>query len=417
MRKYILSKIFIFASLGLLLLGSCNQDFLNTKPSDEFSEVDVFQDPVLIESYVNGIYGSIRNPFCGSSGILKGEFVDEAHDMWYSYFDFTNSLQTSDDLMGWWFENWEYNYKVIRKCNVFFEKIDQGKFDNTLIDGKPLKDRLVGEVHFLRAFLYAQLINLYGGVPIIKNTVGLSDEFKVARNSYSDCVRFITEECDLAVSMLPLENTGKNYGRATKGAALGLKSEILLYAASALHNNNPKFSGFSNPELLGYTSGSSVDRWTAAKNAAKAVMDLNIYSLYKPNPASGTEATQNFIELFTALRTSEDIYAKHFIPKEGGLSFWDDYGNNLALVSGPNGYHLWGQNAPSGNAVDAYEMNDGTSFSWSNPVQAALPYANRDPRFYSSVLYEGVKWRQRPPDLIAMDQVGVIQVGTCEKWE
>jgi len=335
-----------------------------------------------------------------------GKIVDEAHDMWYGFLEFNNSLQTSDDLQGWRYEDWASNYRSIRKCNVFFEKVDQGKFNDVLIDGKTLKDRLTGEAHFLRAFLYTQLVNLYGGVPIIKTTYGLTDDFKIARNTYSDCIKFIVEECDLAAGLLPLDNTGGNYGRATKGAALALKSQVLIYAASELHNNNPKFSGFANPALLGYTSGTAQERWTAAKNATKAVMDLNLYSLYKPEPATGAEATQNFIDLFIADRTTEDIYVKFFIPKEGGNSFWDDnYGNNLALVSGPNGFHLWGQNAPSGNAVDAYEMTDGSKFSWNNPAHAALPYANRDPRFYSSVLYEGVKWRSRPQDVAAMDLV------------
>ncbi len=418
MKNIINSKIFLICILGLLLSVSCNQDFLDQKPSDELSELDVFQDPTLIESYINGVYGTIKNPFVGSNGVMRGEFVDEAHDMWYAFFEFNNSLQTSDDLQGWRYEDWSSNYKSIRKCNVFFEKVDQGKFTDALVDGKTLKDRLTGEAHFLRAYLYSQLVNLYGGVPLIKTTYGLTDEFKIARNTYADCIKFITEECDLAASLLPIENTGKNYGRATKGAALALKSEVLIYAASDLHNNNPKFSGFSNPELLGYTTGTSQERWTAAKNATKAVMDLNLYSLYKPEPASTSEATQNFIDLFIADRTSEDIYVKFFIPKEGGNAFWDDnYGNNLALVSGPNGYHLWGQNAPTGNAVDAYEMIDGSRFSWSNPAHAALPYANRDPRFYASVLYEGVKWRQRPPDVVALDPAGVIQVGIWETWD
>jgi starch-binding outer membrane protein, SusD/RagB family len=418
MKKTIISKIFLISILGLFLMVSCNQDFLNQKPTDELSELDVFQDPTLIESYINGVYGSIKHPFVGSNGVMRGEFVDEAHDMWYGFFEFNNSLQTSDGLQGWRYEDWASNYKSIRKCNVFFEKVDQGKFTDILVDGKTLKDRLNGEAHFLRAFLYSQLVNLYGGVPIIKTTYGLTDEFKIARNTYADCIKFIVEECDMAASLLPIENTGENYGRATKGAALALKSQVLLYAASDLHNNNPKFSGFSNPELLGYTTGTAQERWTVAKNASKAVMDMNLYSLYKPDPATGAEATQNFIDLFIADRTTEDIYVKFFIPKEGGVSYWDDnYGNNLALVSGPNGYHLWGQNAPSGNAVDAYEMNDGTKFSWNNADQAALPYANRDPRFYSSVLYEGVKWRSRPPDVAAMDPLGVIQVGTWETWD
>ena len=418
MKKTAIYKIFITSILNLALLGSCNQNFLDQTPSDEFSERDVFQDPSLIESYINGIYGSIKNPFVGSVGVMRGEFVDEAHDMWYNFFEFNNSLLTSDGIQGWQYEDWESNYKSIRKCNVFFEKVDQGKFDNSLVDGKSLKERFTGEVHFLRAYLYSQLVNLYGGVPIIQTTYGLNDDFKIARNTYADCINFIISDCDSAASMLPEVNTGVNNGRATKGAALALKSEILLYAASDLHNNNAKFSEFSNPSLLGYTDGDKNERWTKAKNAAKAVIDLNLYRLFRPDPASGAEATQNFIDLFTSDKTEEDVFVRFFLAKNGGNAYWSlNSGNSMALASGPNGYHLWGQNAPSGNAADAYEMNDGSRFSWDNPNHAAFPYANRDPRFYSSILYEGVKWRQRPLDVVSLDPKGVIQVGTWEIWD
>lgn len=412
-----MKNIFKIFLCGILIMVSCSEDFLEKKPLDEFSELDVFKDPVLIEVYVNGIYNGVNNPFVGSNGIMKGEFVDEAHDMWYNFYEFNNCLLTVDDLEGWWFENWNSIYSGIRKCNVFFEKVDQGLFDNTLVDGKPLKERLTGEVHFLRAYFYHQLVSLYGGVPIIKDTYALTDEFKIARNTYAECIDFIVEECNLAASMLPEVNTGNNNGRATKGAVLALKSEVLLYAASNLHNNNPKFSGFSNPELLGYTSGNPQDRWLAAKNAAKELMDLNLYSLFRANPNPGDSVAQNFVDLFTSAETEEDIYVKFFIAKEGGTSYWDNYGNNLALVSGPNGYHLWGENAPSGNLVDDYEMADGSPFDWDNPAHVAAPYKNRDPRFYATVLYEGVKWRQRTPDVIPIDPVGVIQVGTWETWD
>ena len=75
-------------------------------------------------------------------------------------------------------------------------------------------------------------------------------------------------------------------GRATKGAALALKSRVLLYAASDLYNLNP--SGM--PET-GYTGGQDrAAHWRAAKDAAKAVMDLGTYSLFRPEPASPEEA-------------------------------------------------------------------------------------------------------------------------------
>ena len=139
--------------------------------------------------------------------------------------------------------------------------------------------------------------------------------------------------------------------------------------------------------LLGYTTGNQADRWTAAKNAAKAVIDMGMYSLYKATPAAGDSIAQNFVDLFTTEgMTEEDILVQYFSTKtdEG----WQGY--NPALYCGPNGYHNWGNNCPLGDLVDDYEMKDGSSFDWNNAAEKANPYANRDARFYATILYEGV---------------------------
>lgn len=86
-------------------------------------------------------------------------------------------------------------------------------------------------------------------------------------------------------------------------------------------------------------------------------------------------------------------------------------------LSGPNGYHLRGSNAPIDNIVRDYELKDGTKFNWDNPEHAAHPYLNRDPRFYTSIFYEGAKWRQRSPSEQYLDPIGQIQVGRWEKWD
>ena len=151
-----MKNLFIYKILICLILitVSCEDDFLEKKPKTEFSEIDVFSDPVLIETFVNGIYEAVSSPYTGGDGMLKAEYVDEAHDMWYNYFEFNNSLISSDDLQGWWLEEWNGVYSDIRRCNLFFEKVDNGKFDANLVNGVLLKDRLMGEVHFLRAFFY-----------------------------------------------------------------------------------------------------------------------------------------------------------------------------------------------------------------------------------------------------------------------
>jgi starch-binding outer membrane protein, SusD/RagB family len=92
---------------------------------------------------------------------------------------------------------------------------------------------------------------------------------------------------------------------------------------------------------------------------------------------------------------------------------WD--GPNPGLFNGPNGWHNWGGNTPVGQFADAFEMKDGTAFSWSNSSHAANPYVNRDPRFYATILYEGAQWRPRPSDVSEADPIGVVQVGTYDK--
>src|SRR5437660_942524 len=171
-----------------------------------------------------------------------------------------------------------------------------------------------------------------------------------------------------------------------------------IITSSDLYNVNPS----GKPEN-GYTTPQ--DRtalWRAAKDAAKAVMDLGIYGLFRPTPANAQEATQNYGDLFLQTMSVEVILSRFF------LSTRDD-GYNPGLFNGPNGLHTWGGNTPIQNLVDDYRMADGSRFDWNNPAEAAAPYANRDPRFYASIAYDGARWRPRPDDVKGLDSVGMIQ--------
>lgn len=178
--------------------------------------------------------------------------------------------------------------------------------------------------------------------------------------------------------------------------------------------NTSVFPGYAHPELIGYVGGDRIARWQAAKAAAKAVMDLGIYSLYKAVPEPGDSIAQNYADIFVKDGTEEDIWVRYY--KATPLSFQSQL-NQLSLVAGPNGWHLYGEDTPVGELVDDYEMSDGSSFSWSDPSKAIEPYKNREPRFYASILYEGVKFKPRPIDIQPLDPVGVIQAGKWEKWD
>ena len=392
--------VFLFATI----MVSCKKDFLNKNSLTEFSSSAEWGDPALASTFINGIYNELPSDLAMDAGL-----VDESRNRDADGLNFNNMIITQDDGE---YGGWTGQYSAIRDCNVALANLAQSSFGPTLIDGVTLKDRMVGEVHFLRAYIYFRLTNFYGGVPIVKNVYGLTDSFKVAQNSYADCINFIVSDLDSASMMLPIVESGDNDGRATKGAALALKSSVLLYAASDLHNsamNTSVVNGFSHPELLGYTSGDPVTRWQAAKDAAKAVIDMGVYSLYKPNPALAAEATQNYSDLFTSTKSVEDIFVKYSSASTGGgISGW---GN------APNGWYGNGGVGAINDLVDAYDMADGSHFDRSNPAEAAQPYANRDPRLAATVLFEGNEYRQRPPDLVAYDPIGVGQFGTWQTWD
>lgn len=411
--KKITFRLGFFAAIFFLCATSCKKDFLETKPLSEISQLDVWNDPTLTESFVNGIYNRLEQPLVKYS---RSIFVDESQRRANkSLQDFNNCRITADNIPGWIggntdpYMNWDALYASIRACNLFFENISKVPDDGVFIDGKTLKQRLAGEVHFLRAWFYFNLTNLYGGVPIINKVYKLTDSLTAPRNSYAECIKFIVADCDSATLLLPLIESGNNKGRATKGAAMALKSKVLLFAASDLHNTTV-FPGFPHPDLLGYTDGNRTARWQAAKDAAKAVIDLGQYSLYKAVPEPGDKISDNFVNMWLSTDNNEDIFVKYYIPS------LTRYQQNMWLLNSPNGYHSQGNNTPIGNMVDAYEMADGTPFDWNDPAKATEPYKNRDPRFYADILYEGAKWAKRPSDVINIDPVGIIQVGKWNVW-
>lgn len=395
------------AALSLGNLTSCNQDFLDKQPQDQFSENAVWNDAALIQTFINNTYRGLGHGF---NNVMFSTYSDESMAVWGPVVNVTKGLINSSDINDWAYDRaayfvWDNVYKNIRATNLFFSKIDQA----TSLDAGT-KNMYMGEEHFVRAYLYHNLVSVYGGVPLVTQAYGLGEEYSMARNTYEECIKFIVDECDKAAALLPEVQSAANAGRATKGAALALKARTLLYAASDLYASPTWSAGYANQELIGYKGGDRTARWKAAKDAAKAVIDMNIYSLHAPNPTSLAEASKNRADMFVSKQSSEDIHVRYFLAKLDNDGAWPGRSN------GPNGYHNWGGNTPLGQLADDYEMKDGTRFSWSNPAHAADPYVGRDSRFYADILYEGAPWRTRPADVIDKDPNGIIQTGYWEKW-
>lgn len=402
------------------LLTSCKKDFLNTKPLTEVPSEDTWKDGALSAAFVNEIYNGL-----GNGGFDEQELASLSDEAVFTHpgrgINIINEGTVGPSNIGWTNNTYEWGsmYNRIGTCNVALQNLVKSTIDQSL------KERLQGEAHFLRAYYYQQLVRYYGGVPLITKVYQLGEaDYSVARNSYDDCIKFITADCDSAVTLL----TGKTMdkGRTSVPAALALKSRVLLYAASDLHDiptakaKSAVISAYGHPELLGYISGDRTARWQAAKDAAKAVLDAagTGYKLNLSSPASFDDAKTNYISIamgggskatfVDATASSELIFARYFVAGK------DEGGENVGLNNGPNGYHNWAGNTPVENLVSDYENIDGTKFDWSNPANKAAPYKNRDPRFYASILFDGAGWKPRDKISGNVDPANQIQTGSYQ---
>lgn len=420
--KKIMNKIFLSLLAGAIVLISCNKDFMNLEPLNQISSAQTWKDGALSDAFVAGIYG--RGLFQGGfSEQMNASITDEAVFTHVGRnINTINEGSLSSSNVGWVDATygWKEMYNQIRACNEVIANLSP---DNTSISDA-VKDQLKGEAYFLRAYFYHQLVRYYGGVPLIDAPYLLTDDFTKDRSSFTDCVNFIVSDCDNAASLLNGINMAK--GRATRLAALALKSRILLYAASDLHDEatakaqaGDVFGSYGHGEVLFYTTGDRQSRWQAARDAAKAVVDAGTgYKLDYTAPVTREQGTENYIALsmgggsgdksIDPTASAELIFARYFIADK------DEGGMYMGLYNGPNGYHNWAGNTPLGLLVDDYEMMDGSnarSFDWNNPSDKAHPYVNRDPRMYGTIMYDGSDWK--PRDLISgnVDPANQIQTG------
>ncbi|MEO5995543.1 MAG: RagB/SusD family nutrient uptake outer membrane protein [Chitinophagaceae bacterium] len=410
-------KILIITTVVGAITGSCKRDFLDTQPLDQISSSVVWTDAALAEAFVNEIYNGL-----GQGGFNEQMLASLTDEAMFTHagrgINTINQATLNPSNLGWVNGTYEWGTMLrrIRATNVALLNLKTAKFDD-----KVLNERLQGEVHFLRAYFYHQLVRYYGGAPIITRVYELSDDFSIARNTFEECVNFIVKDCDSALLLIGTKSMAK--GRANKLAVLALQSRILLYAASDLHDiptakaNSSLISGFAKPELLGYLSGSRTDRWTKAKAAAKAVLDAGGggYNLNLSAPVTADQGKNNYLSIAMggkskapgadASADKEILFARYTVANQPeGIQ-------QQGLYNGPNGYHNWAGNSPIQQLVDDYEMMDGTKFNWSNPLQKAAPYDNRDPRFYVSIMYDGAPWKPRDKISGNVDPANQIQTG------
>ena len=352
------SKLLIII-VALLSFVSC-QDIFNVTPQDKISENDVWNDESLIRLYMNACYTRAFE-----QGLFRttqiGHATDELHSIKGSvyYYLITRGELTADNIntVHAYLNDWKNAYALIRDINIFFDKIDSSPVSDDV------KTEMKGEMKFMRAFLYSQLIWRYGGVPLVKNVYGLADDYSVQRDSYDDCANYIVGELDEAIGMLPDQQIGSDLGKASADAARALKARVLLYAASPL--NNPS---------------NDLTKWQKASDAADALIDTR-YSL-----------NDDYQGLF--LEQNDEVIFARYHTQANEL--------DLSRQVGRNGDHGWGSDSPTQNLVNDFEMSNGQmpfladgSVNSASGYDPSDPYINRDPRFYASILYNGSVWMGR----------------------
>jgi starch-binding outer membrane protein, SusD/RagB family len=411
-----------FIAAFLLFTLSCKKNFLNTQPLDKISSEATWADGPLSEAFIFNIYSSLG--YGGFEEQALASYTDEAMftHAGRNINTFTQGSETASNI-GWISPTygWDAMYQAIRKANIAIDRLPASTFNNDV-----LRDKLLGEARFLRAYYYHQLLRFYGGVPIIDKPYGLNEDYAIARNTFAECVDFIVADLDKAAQLLNGKTTSD--GRTSKLAALALKSRVLLYAASDLHHgptakaNSPALSSYTNLDLLAYPAGDRVARWQAAKAAAKTVLDAaQGYKLNLTTPVSPEDGKNNYSSIAlggkSAFAAADAAAAVELILQRSHTALytqednWPLGGIHYGINNGPNGYHNWAGNTPIQQLVDDYEMMDGSKFDWNNSVHRAEPYINRDPRFYATILYDGSNWKPRPSDVAGKDPVNQVQTG------
>jgi hypothetical protein len=328
---------YIIAMLaGGLFLAGCNKDLLETVPNDRISTTIFWKTDQDATLGANAVYiylsensdhylswdgmtdiGYSHSPQSAESFILQGQF------------DALNSRVSND---------WDKYYAGVHAANAFLANVVKVDTKNPALIA-----RLTAEVKVLRAYFYLHLAALWGDVPLVTKELTLEESKKQLRTPVAQVWDFVAKELTDAAAVLPTTQADK--GRVTKGAALAIKARAMLYAG----------------------------RYQDAADAAKAVMDLNVYKLYPTYKTLFSYAAENNSEVILDIQFIKDTYSNDVFAKAAPKS---NNGNSIYV--------------PTKRMVDAYEMANGDSINQAGSgFDPYHPYDNRDPRLKYSIFFPG----------------------------
>lgn len=335
-QKLIMKKTYTLLTGLLLAFTSCNREFIELNPVSTVSTDILYKTDKDFQDAVVGCYNVLQGQYRDfwQFGDLRG---DDTRNESPSQAPLTRMDDfTLDYNEGVLVGSWQRYYRLITRANTILTQIEG--LDKAII---PNKDRHVGEVRFLRALAYFDLIRIFGDVPMVTTLITTEEAYKLGRDKVDKIYdEVIIKDLLDAESKLPVSYTGANVGRATKGAARALLgrvyltrkdfvkaepklTEVTTMGYSLLRNFNDLFDYTKNEHHSEYIFDVEYEEGIGEGSSFtnQFVPNVQAFSDFygvKGNRAEAGNSSNEFFALFTTADLRKDVtIAKGFTDKTG----------------------------------------------------------------------------------------------------
>lgn len=379
-------KILYIFGLSLSIITGCSDKFLEEVKNYNQYDESIFTNDVQTGWYIDRLYNyyfvNYRNPqlsIVGSYTDTRSRMTEEIGGTVGDLINSTKTLQFATEADAYYGtsvtgSNQNNPYTRIRFANFLLEKIDGV--------GRALPESFrktsKGQMFFLRALQYYDLVRVYGGVPIIttvQNASFTDESIREPRAKSSEVFAQIIKDLDSAAVNLPMiwEGSTTNYGRLNAAGALAMKSRVLLTAASPLFNKDWDNSGN--------------EKWQKALQAgleAETALTTAGYGLFGSNSKDWAEMTFRNDNSFNKEALMVILLSTNQTSSAGYNNGWE---NSVRPIDHRGG---GGIAAPKA-MLDLFPLADGSRPNVSN-YNDTFFFENRDPRFYRTFAFSSSKW-------------------------
>ncbi len=351
----------IFTILAVLFFAAACDSYLNRQPDDQLTSENIFDKMSTTRQYLTNVYSwmpCVAN-LCGNH---ETSFYNNCTDLLSLSFGNTFGKYMHNNFAPTSLSSsYENLYKGIREATYFMQNAH--KCHDPLLTEETRK-QWIAEARFLRAFYYTELLRVWGPTFLLGEDMADFNDPDIAgydRDPWDECVAWVCNEYDEAAKDLPTSVGNNDYGRATKGAALGMKARLLVYNARPLFNGQDgtgMYNGVKNRfgEKL-FSTEYDAKKWEAARDALKEVISLGAYSLSydKLHPEN---AILNIHSNFVDMASTENLFAQQVRFADYNSSV---YAMRVCCLPAGRGHgeRNYGSLAPTQKLVDAFAMASG----------------------------------------------------------